>query len=383
MSNTGFPLIAKTISGLEGVLAEELLSIGAHDILTLNRAVSFTGDQELMYRVNFHCRTALRILKPLFHFEIIEQSDLYKSINEYPWEQIISPDHTISIDAVISYTVFTNSQYVAQRSKDAIVDRIRNITGRRPSVDLSNPSFRINVHLFRDSCTVAIDSSGQSLHRRGYRQSAGPAPISEVLAAGLIKLSGWHAGIPLLDPMCGSGTILIEAAMLGLEIPPGRFRDHYGFMNWPDFDAGLWERVSSAGLTMKDEPNLVIRGGDRSERAIRSATENLAFAGLQERVLVEKVSFEDAVSPGSPGFLLFNPPYDERIKLDDSVAFYQMIGNVMKRNFTGCTAWLISSDLGAIKFIGLRPSRKITLFNGPLECRFLKFDLFKGKKGYS
>jgi putative N6-adenine-specific DNA methylase len=382
MNNTGFPLIAKTISGLEGVLAEELLSIGAHDILPLNRAVSFTGDKELMYRVNFRCRTALRILKPLFHFEIIEQSDLYKYINEYPWEQIISPDHTISIDAVISYTVFTNSQFVAQRAKDAVVDRIRSVTGRRPSVDLANPSFRVNVHLFRDSCTVAIDSSGQSLHRRGYRQSAGPAPINEVLAAGLIRLSGWHPGIPLLDPMCGSGTILIEAAMLGLQIPAGRFRDRYGFMNWPDFDAGLWEQVRAGSMTGTAESGLVIRGGDRSERAIRSAKENLAFTGLQEKVIVEKVSFEEAASPGSTGLLLFNPPYDERIKLDDSVAFYQMIGNVMKRNFPGWTAWLISSDLGAIKFIGLRPSRKITIFNGPLECRFLKFELFRGKKGY-
>jgi len=216
-----FPLIAKTVAGLEEVLARELETLGADDIMKLNRAVSFTGDTEIMYRINYACRTALRVLKPVFHFEIQEQKDLYEQIFEFPWENHLDAEHSFSIDAVISYTVFTNSQFVAQRSKDAIADRLREKLGKRPSVDLENPDLKINVHLFKDSCTVAFDSSGQSLHRRGYRKSTGPAPINEVLAAGLVQLSEWDPVTPLYDPMCGSGTLLIEAAMLAKNMPAG------------------------------------------------------------------------------------------------------------------------------------------------------------------
>ena len=377
-----FPLIAKTVSGLEDVLTHELETLGATDIMKLNRAVSFTADAEMMYRINYACRTALRILKPLFHFEILEQKDLYEHIYEFPWENYLDAEHSISIDAVISYTVFTNSQFVAQRSKDAIVDRLREKFGKRPSVDLENPDLKINVHLFKDSCTVALDSSGQSLHRRGYRKSTGPAPINEVLAAGLVKLSEWDTTAPLFDPMCGSGTLLIEAAMLAKNMPAGYFREAWGFMKWRDFDAVLWEKVKEDCRTQISAVKLNIHGSDRAERAIESARENLRFTGLYDDISLEVGSFEESTPPFETGFIISNPPYDERLKIEDSLVFYKMIGDTLKRKYAGYTAWFISSDLESIKFIGLRPSRRILVFNGPLECRFVKFEMFAGKKGY-
>jgi putative N6-adenine-specific DNA methylase len=377
-----FPLIAKTISGLEDALVLELEALGATGAMKLNRAVSFTGDTEMMYRANYACRTALRILKPLFHFEILEQKDLYEKMYEFPWEDYLDADHSLAIDAVISYTVFTNSQFVAQKSKDAIVDRLRDKLGTRPSVDLEHPDLKVNVHLFKDSCTVALDSSGQSLHRRGYRKSTGPAPINEVLAAGLIKLSGWDANTPLFDPMCGSGTLLIEAAMLAKNMPAGYFREEWGFMKWRDFDADLWEKVRADANALTTALNVKIHGSDRAERAIESARENLRFTNLYEDITLEVKSFEDSQPPFEKGFIISNPPYDERLEIEDSLAFYKMIGDTMKRKFAGYTAWMISSDLESVKFIGLRPSRRIPVFNGPLECRFLKFDLFAGRKGY-
>ena len=377
-----FPLIAKTISGLEEVLVKELEKLGATDVMKLNRAVSFSADTEMMYRVNYACRTALRILKPLFHFEILEQKDLYENIYEFPWEDYLDADHSLAIDAVISYTVFTNSQFVAQRTKDAIVDRLRDKLGTRPSVDLENPDLKVNVHLFKDSCTVALDSSGQSLHRRGYRKSTGPAPINEVLAAGLIKLSEWDTLTPLFDPMCGAGTILIEAAMVARKMPAGYFREEWGFMKWRDFDAALWEKVKTDGNALIASNGVKMHGADRSDRAIDSARENLKFTSLYDDITLEVRTFEDSQPPFENGFIISNPPYDERLQIEDSLVFYKMIGDTLKRKFAGYTAWLISSDLESIKFIGLRPSRRIPVFNGPLECRFLKFDLFAGKKGY-
>ena len=382
IKKTTFPLVAKTVSGLEDVLAVELGTLGATDIMKLNRAVSFTADTAMMYKVNYACRTALRILKPLFHFEMLEQQDLYDKIYEFPWEDLLDAEHSFAIDAVISYTVFTNSQYVAQRTKDAIADRLRGKLGKRPSVDLENPDLKVNVHLFRDACTVALDSSGQSLHRRGYRKSTGPAPINEVLAAGLVKLSEWDINTPLFDPMCGSGTLLIEAAMLAKNMPAGYFRESWGFMKWRDFDAVLWENVKAECNALISNQALKIHGSDRAERAIDSARENLRFTGLYEDISLDVGSFEEATPPFENGLILSNPPYDERLKIDDSLAFYKMIGDTLKRKYAGYTAWLISSDLESVKFIGLKPSRRIPVFNGPLECRFLKFTMFAGKKGY-
>ncbi|MEI8005820.1 MAG: THUMP domain-containing protein [Bacteroidota bacterium] len=374
-------MIAKTISGLEQVLKSELEGIGAVNTEVMNRSVSFEGDKACMYKANYLCPSALRILLPVHVFEINAQEDFYKAIKEFPWEEHLDTDSTLAVDAVISYTVFTNSQFVAQKAKDAIVDRFREKTGKRPSVDLENPTLRINVHLFKSTCTVSLDSSGQSLHKRGYRKQTGIAPLNEVLASGLIKLSGWDASKPLLDPMCGSGTIVIEAAMLASAMPSGYFRYEYGFMKWKDFDQTLWEQIKSdAAALIKRNPRTNITGFDKSVMVLKKAVENVGFAGLDRLIYLKRIAFEDSAPPSAGGVIIMNPPYDERIQLDDSVGFYQMIGNVLKRKYSGYKAWVISSDLEAIKFIGLKPSKKYTVFNGPLECRFHCFDLYEGKK---
>ena len=379
--NTTSLLIAKTISGLELALKAELDGIGALNTELMNRSVSFEGDKACMYRANYLCQSALRILLPVHVFEINTQEDLYREIKDFAWEDHLDADSTLAVDAVISYTVFTNSQFVAQKTKDAIVDRFREKTGKRPSVDLDNPVLRINVHLFKNICTVSLDSSGQSLHKRGYRKQTGIAPLNEVLAAGLVKLSGWDMKKPLLDPMCGSGTILIEAAMLASGIPSGYFRNEYGFMKWKDFDVALWEHVKSqAQENIKHPEDLRIVGFDKSVMTLKKANENVSFAGLDHLIYLKRVAFEDSVPPSAEGVIIMNPPYDERIQLEDSVAFYKMIGNVLKRKYNGYKAWVISSDLEAIKFIGLKPSKKFKVFNGPLECRFVGFDLYEGKK---
>lgn len=371
-----WPMLAKTIAGLEPVLAKELTMLGATDTVILKRAVSFSGDETLMYRANYLCRTALRILKPLFEFQIKEQKDLYEKIKAYPWEELLDAEDTLSIDAVISYTHFTNSQFVAQKSKDAIVDRFRDRTGSRPSVDLENPVLRINVHLFKDICTVSLDTSGQSLHKRGYRKSAGAAPINEVLAAGLVQLSEWDPTTPLYDPMCGSGTLLIEAAMRAKSIPAGYFRDSFGFMRWKTFNQSLWEQIKSEADEQISPLTLRLFGSDRSAMAIRWTSTNLAFTGLTQDVTLQTLSFEESTPPVESGFILCNPPYDERLRINDTIAFNKMIGDTLKRKYKGYTAWFISSDLESVKFIGLKPSRKLIVFNGPLECRFLKFSMY-------
>ncbi|MCX6281944.1 MAG: THUMP domain-containing protein [Bacteroidetes bacterium] len=374
-------MVAKTISGLEPILKAELDDIGALNTEVMNRSVSFEGDKSCMYRANYLCRSALRILLPVHVFDINAQEDLYREIKEFPWEDHLDSDSTLAIDAVISYTVFTNSQFVAQKTKDAIVDRFREKTGKRPSVDLENPTLRVNVHLFKNTCTVSLDASGQSLHKRGYRKQTGIAPLNEVLAAGLILLSGWDRKKPLLDPMCGSGTILIEAAMLASAMPSGYFRNEYGFMKWKDFDETLWETVKSEALAVINHHETTrIVGFDKSVMSLKRAAENVGFAGLDRDIYLKRSAFEDSVPPSAEGIIIMNPPYDERIELEDSVGFYKMIGNVLKRKYSGYKAWVISSDLEAIKFIGLKPSRKIRIFNGPLECRFLGFDLYEGKK---
>jgi len=374
-------MIAKTVSGLEEILKTELDAIGAQNTEVMNRSVSFEGDRACMFRANYLCATALRILLPVHVFEISSQDDFYREVKEFAWEDYLDPDSTLAVDAVISYTVFTNSQFVAQKTKDAIVDRFREKTGKRPSVDLDDPTIRINVHLFKSTCTVSLDSSGHSLHKRGYRKSTGIAPLNEVLAAGLLRLSGWDRKKPLLDPMCGSGTILIEAAMLASGMPPGFFRQEFGFMKWKDFDNSLWEQVKSeADARVKHPREAVITGFDKSVMSLKRAVENVGFAGLDREIYLKRAAFEDSVPPSAEGVIIMNPPYDERIELEDSVEFYKMIGNVLKRKYSGYKAWVISSDLEAIKFIGLKPSKKYKVFNGPLECRFVGFDLYEGRK---
>ena len=373
-----FPVIAKTLSGLEEALITELQVMGIK-AEPLHRAVRFTGSNDTLYRANYCSRLALRFLKVITSFNVHKQQDLYDQVNAVPWEEFITEDHTFAIDAVISQSVFTNSLFVAQKAKDAIADRFRTIYGKRPSVDLEHPDLRINIHLQREQCTVSLDSSGPSLHKRGYRKRTWEAPVSEVLATGLIHLSGWDQQIPFYDPMCGSGTMPMEAAMLASATPAGYFRHEFGFMKWRDFDSGLWNRIKSeadAGIRPVTVP---IRGSDSARQAIHAARINMQKTHLGSDVRFTASNFHTTKPPFESGLMLMNPPYDERIQLDDAIAFYRSLGNTLKNLYAGWEAWIISSDLKALKFVGLKPSRKIPLFNGPLECRFVKFDLYEGR----
>ncbi len=361
---------------MEEVLQRELDFLGATNTQILKRAVSFEGNKALLYRANYACRTALRILKPILVFPIKKQEELYNNIKSILWEDYIRNNNSLAVDAVNATSVFTNSQYVALKTKDAIVDRFREKTGSRPSVDLDDPDLRINIHLYKETCTVSLDSSGSSLHKRGYRHVTGPAPLNEVLAAGLIRLSGWDKTIPLYDPMCGSGTILIEANMFARNIPSGYFRPSFGFEKWMDFDPELWDKIKKEENSKILKKGIEIFGSDISSRAIAIAIENVGFTKFQKQIYLEVASFENTMPKGTSGIIICNPPYDERLHIDDIISFYKSIGDVLKKKYTGFEAWIISSDLKALKFIGLHPSKKITVFNGPLECRFVRFSLY-------
>ena len=372
--------IAKTISGLEEVLATELRQLGASEVTVLRRAVSFKGDKALLYKVNYWLRTALRILVPLTSFEITDENNLYTKINAFPWEAIFDVDQTIALDAVVTDSPITHSHYASLKSKDAIVDRFRDKFGVRPSVDLDNPDIRINLHIYRNKCDVSLDSSGMSLHKRGYRQTIAEAPLSEVLAAGLILLSGWDKKSNFIDAMCGSGTLLIEAALIANNMPPGQYRDTFGFMRWNDYDNDLWNKMVKASLDKGVEFEHLIVGSDISERNLAAAKTNIRSARLHKDIDLVVSPFETFEPPDGPGILIMNPPYGERIQVDDIISLYQSIGDRLKNRYSGFDVWIISADLQALKYIGLKPTAKLPVFNGQLECRFVHFSIYQCSK---
>jgi putative N6-adenine-specific DNA methylase len=374
-------LIAKTFQGLEEVLAGELAGMGAEDITPITRGVQFAGDKKMLYMANYNCRTALRFLQPVSSFLAIDESTLYDGVRQVPWEKYLYHSGSFSIDSVVSYSKFNHTGFVTLKAKDAIVDRFRDKFGKRPDVEAKNPDLRINVHIFRDQCTVSLDSSGASLHLRGYRHAFSEAPLNEVLAAGLIHLSGWNRKNPLWDPMCGSGTILTEAALIAGNVPAGYYREQFGFERWRDFDRDLWNQVKRECEENIEEPGVEFRGIDNDERAIQASLKNIETGGLEKFVQVENGDFFSADVPFQNGFLITNPPYGERIKVENLTKFYQDFGDRLKQKYAGYTAWVLTYDEDSAKFIGLRPSRRIKVMNGPLECRFLKFELYEGKKG--
>lgn len=372
-------LLAKTLFGLEQVLADELKAIGAEDIEILKRAVSFTGDKEIMYRSNYCCRTALRILKPIAKFSVNSAEELYNNVKRINWPQYLDLNGTFAIDETVGSSVFSHTKFVALKAKDAIADRFRMKFGKRPSVDVRNPDLRINIHIYKEDCTVSIDSSGDPLYKRGYRVLTDKAPINEILAAGMILLSGWEKDCNFIDPMCGSGTILIEAAMYANNIPPGVFRS-FGFEKWNDFDKKLWEKIVEDESSKQCDFNFEIVGSDRSYKAVEIARQNLKEANLQNHITLFHNSIEKQSPPKAKGIMITNPPYGERMEVNDQIELYKKIGDSLKKNYAGYSAWLISSDFNALKNIGLRPSRKIALFNGQLECKYLRFDIYEGSK---
>lgn len=371
--------IAKTTAGLEAVLADELQALGATNTELLKRAVAFDGGNSMMYKANYCLRTALSILKQISSFSARDDKELYDRIYGINWHDYLSVDQTFAIDAVVSGSHFVHSQYAAFKAKDAIADQFRDRFGRRPSVDVANPHLRIHLHISYDQVNLAFNTSGESLHKRGYRTNVDKAPINEVLAAGLIRLSGWKADSHFVDSMCGSGTIPIEAAMFAMNIPAGYYRNDFGFMHWDDFDRQLWkEIVEEANGQMKDFDFRII-ASDRSYKATEIAHENLLNAKLHKDVKVVKRNMEDFKPPEGAGILIINPPYGERLEEQDIIKLYSTIGDSLKRNFKGYKAWIISSDFYALKHVGLKPSKKITVYNGPLECRYVCFDIFEGR----
>lgn len=370
--------IVKTFAGLEPILAEELRGLGATDVKELKRAVGFESDKRMMYRANYELRTALRVLMPIDSFTAYSEQDLYEGIRETDWSKFMGVTDTLAVDAVANGEVFRHSKYLAQLTKDAIVDQFRDRDGRRPSVNTVAPNLRISINAHGTKIIVLLDSSGDSLHRRNYRRDTVEAPLNEVLAAGMILHSGWDGNGHFVDPMCGSGTLPIEAAMIARHIPPQFKRENFGFFKWPDFDKKLWNEVKKEADDKIKPFRYDIMGFDIDSRARNSTSVNLMSSGLEQAIKVDKIAFEKLMPPHPTGTLMMNPPYDERLKLEDTNAFYESIGDRLKKVWPGWSAWIISSNRDALKHIGLKASRKKTLFNGALECSFQQFELYEG-----
>ncbi len=373
-------MIAKTIFGFEELLAKELTQLGAMHVKVGVRNVSFEGDKGFMYKANLALRTAVKILKPIHSFRIKTEEDLYKNIYKMDWSQYMKASGSLAIDATVNSEVFTHSLYIAQKTKDAIVDKFRDTEQVRPDVDLKFPDLKINIHIDRNTCNVSLDSSGDSLHKRGYKTATNIAPINEVLAAGLIMLSGWDGQSDFMDPMCGSGTILAEAAMIACNIPPNLMRKEFAFERWSDWDVELFEKIEESLLTKTRDFHHKILGFDKSPSAVTKAKENLKNAHLDEFVNIRHEDFFKTQKAGE-NFLhmVFNPPYGERLDIDME-QFYADIGSTLKHGYPGTHAWLITSNLDALKHVGLRPSRKIKLFNAKLESRLVKYEMYEGSK---
>ncbi len=378
MQNPSQTYLAKTVSGLEPVLAAELEKLGAIEIQILTRAVQFRGDLRLLYECNYTLRTALRLLQKIETFSVQNETELYNRMAAFPWENYLTENQTFAIDSVVGGPVFTHSLFVSQKAKDGLVDRFRNRTGVRPSVDTQHPDLRINLHIYNTECTLSLDSSGDSLHKRGYRTAVDKAPLNEVLAAGLIQLSGWKADCHFVDGMCGSATLPIEAAMFAMKIPAGYFRKDFGFMHWNNYDEKLWNEIKQTYSDLICDFDFEIIGADHSAKAISIARENVKSAHLHKDIQLIQSEFEVLKVPLGEGLLLLNPPYGERLEEADIKGLYRMIGDVLKHNYKGWKAWIISSEIPVLKLVGLRPSKKITVFNGPLECRLAGFDIFSG-----
>ncbi len=377
--NTRF--VATTLHGLEEVLASELLALGARDIEKLRRAVAFKGDLGFMYKANLSLRTALRILFPIAQFEAGNERHLYDNVNQLAWEEFMDVDETLAIDAVLNTDLFRHSQFVAQKTKDAIADRFRTKYKKRPSVDLRDPHLRINIHIHDDRVTLSLDSSGDLLYKRGYRGQTGVAPLNEVLAAGMILLSGWDGKTPFCDPMTGSGTLATEAALIAGNIPPGYFRSTFGFMRWRNFDEPLWNTIYDAAIKKISPPaEKLIFASDASANNLKKAKQNFRAAQVDDLIAARTSQFQELEKPAPRGVLIMNPPYGERMSKDDSAALYRSFGDALKKNWTGWQAWLISSNLEAIKKIGLQASKKIVLYNGALECRYLRYEMYEGTR---
>ena len=378
-----FELIAKTFMGLEPVLAKELTQLGANNVQIGRRMVSFTGDKEMMYRANFSLHTAIKVLKPIYRFKAQSADDVYEEIKKIDWSQYLDNEHTFAVDSVVFSEEFRHSKFVSYKVKDAIVDQFREKTGSRPNISVANPDLRLHIHIAdvapgKSECTLCLDSSGESLHRRGYRQESVEAPLNEVLAAGMILMTGWQGETDFIDPMCGSGTLLVEAALIARNMAPGLFRKEYAFEKWPDFDAELFDHIYNDDSKEREFTHHIY-GYDIDMKAVNTARLNVKAAGLTADITVEQQDFKDFTQPKDKSIMVCNPPYGERISTPDLLGTYRMIGERLKHQFLNNDAWILSYREECFEQIGLKPSIKIPVYNGSLECEFRKYQIFDGK----
>lgn len=375
-----FEMVVKTLQGLENVLAKELEKIGAEDIEIQRRAVACKGNLETLYKANLCCRTALRILKPIAHFSANNPDEVYEKVKELELDKILSVNNTFSIETTIYSDDFKHSKFVAYRVKDAVADYFNEKYGKRPTVSVSNPEFIFNLHIAQNDCTLSLDSSGESLHKRGYRVAQTEAPINEVLAAGMLLMAGWDGQCDFYDPMCGSGTILIEAAMIALNINPGIYRKKFAFEDWKDYDAELFNTLATDDSGEREFKHHIY-GSDILKQAIEIAQSNVNGASLQKYISLEAKSIEYIdKAPSEKGLIIVNPPYGERIgETKELFGLYAILGERLKHVFTGWEAWVISSNIDCLGKIGLKPSEKVTLINSTLECEFRHYEMFEGK----
>ncbi|MFY7788946.1 MAG: THUMP domain-containing class I SAM-dependent RNA methyltransferase [Thermoflexibacteraceae bacterium] len=381
MFDKKFKMIAQTMFGLENVLAKELQDLGVEDIEIHNRAVGFAGDLATLYKTNLCLRTALRVLIPIHEFNLQTEQDLYNKMKAVAWEDYLDVDDTLAINCSLNSPLFRHSQFLEQKAKDAIVDRFRDKYGRRPSVDLTFPTLRIHLFINDNRCIISLDSSGESLHKRGYRDKTNVAPINEVLAAGLVLLTGWDKKSNFIDGMCGSATILIEAALIAANIPAGSYKELFGFEKWKNFDKDIWEEVYDEAMSKIIEDHPVLIGCEISKNVARKAVINVSEANLRHRIRIENCDFAELPAPEGKGVLILNPPYGERMDKDEDIhALYKMIGDTFKKKWAGYEAWVITSNMEAAKYIHLTPKPKIKLFNGALECRFMRYELYDGTR---
>ncbi|MBN2519755.1 MAG: RNA methyltransferase [Bacteroidales bacterium] len=376
-NNKNFEIIGKTFSGLEDVFSNELKDLGAKNIQILRRGIKFTGSKELLYRVNYRSRLSLRFLMTLISFKAANENILYKKVYEYPWESIFSFKQTIFVTSTVNSTIFKHSHYVSLKVKDAIVDRFRDKMKQRPNVDKSSPNIVIHIHISNDLCNLSLDSSGEPLYKRGYRIAASHTPLNEVLAAGLVYLSGWNKSDILIDFMCGSGTILIEAALIAGNIPTGKLRNNYAFQNWNNYEEDLFNFIKNEKVNNNSYVPTIL-GCDISPDAIGSALKNINKAGLSSNIKIQNRNYLNFKPPKKKGVVITNPPYNVRLKDNDILLMYKELGDYIKRAYTGYDVWILSHNIQALKNIGLKASAKYQLYNGPLECKYNKYSIFEG-----
>lgn len=379
MDTENLQIQIKTFFGLEEILAEEIKKLGGRNVEVKNRAVNCEGDLGFLYKINYSARTALKILVPITEFKAFSEQKFYERLYRFDWSEFLDVNQTFAIDATVHSERFTHSQFMTLKMKDAIVDYFQDKFRKRPNIDTRNPDIKFHLHIDRELVTISLDSSGEPLFKRGYRKEAGEAPINEVLASGMLQIAGWDGKGNFLDPMCGSGTLLIEAGMIAMDLPAQIFRKGFAFQNWKNYDDELFKKIKEFRINRVKEFTGKIVGYDVDPKMLSIAKTNVASAEMEDIIEIQKQDFFESKKEVFPLLMVFNPPYDERISINQE-DFYKKIGDTFKQNYPNTLAWLISSDLEAVKKIGLRPSRKIKLFNGKLECRFLQYEMYEGSK---